>query len=80
MKELERKFYKQEKILQKKQRLEMKQKRAKDNMPNITRQPLNRAKTDLFLQVKSIMRVDFFPKIKFITNQENLMNLRNLDL
>ena len=36
------------------------------------RQPLNRAKRDLFLQFQSISREEIYPKIKFITNQEQL--------
>ena len=41
-------------------------------MKKIIRQPLNRAGKDLFLQVQSIAREEIFPKIKFITNQEQL--------
>ena len=55
----------------------MKQKWAKDNTKKIMRQPLNRAERDLFLQVRSITREEIFPKIKFITNQEQLDEFEN---
>ena len=57
---------------QKEHDVAMKQKWVKDNTKKIIRQPLNRAERDLFLQVQSITREEIFPKIKFITNQEQL--------
>ena len=60
------------KIDQKEHDLEMKLKWAKDNTKKIMRQPRDRAERDLFLQVKSITREEIFPKIKFITSQEQL--------
>ena len=65
------------KVDQREYELEMKQKCAKDNTKKIIRQPLNRDKRDLFHQVQSITREEIFPKIKFITNQEQLDEFEN---
>ena len=62
------------KIVKKEHDLEMKLKWAKDNTKKIMRQPRDRAERDLFLQVKSITREEIFPKIKFITSQDQLDN------
>lgn len=60
------------KVDKKEHELEMKLKWAKDNTKKIMRQPRDRAERDLFLQVRSITREEIFPKIKFITSQEQL--------
>ena len=73
VKEMEQQLLEQEKILQQKeQEFELKKKWNQANKANIICQPLTRADRDLFLQVKSITREEIFPKIKFITNQEQL--------
>ena len=41
-------------------------------MTTLNQKPLNRADKDLFLQVQSITRDEIFPKIKFVTNQDQL--------
>ena len=53
-------------------KLELKQKWNNENMLALTHKPLNRADKDLFLQVRSITRDEIFPKIKFVTNQDQL--------
>ena len=52
--------------------LELKQKWNNENMLALNHKPLNRADKDLFLQVRSITRDEIFPKIKFVTNQDQL--------
>ena len=71
----EHKVLKQEhKIDKKEHELKIKLKWAKDNTKKIMRQPRDRAERDLFLQVRSITREEIFPKIKFITSQDQLDN------
>ena len=73
MKEFEQKYAEKEKQLQEiKYKLELKQKWNNENMAALNQKPLNRADKDLFLQVRSITRDEIFPKIKFVTNQDQL--------
>ena len=75
LKEFKRKFYEREKIIQQKEHeFEMK-KMEKDKITIIIRQPLNRADRDLFHCLINHKRI-IFPKIKFITNQEQLHELK----
>ena len=53
-------------------KLELKQKWNNENMLALNHKALNRADKDLFLQVRSITRDEIFPKIKFVTNQDQL--------
>ena len=55
-----------------KYKLELKQMWNNENMAVVNQKPLNRADKDLFLQVRSITRDEIFPKIKFVTNQDQL--------
>ena len=72
-KEFEQKYAEKEKHLQQMQyKLELKQKWNNENMLALNHKPLNRADKDLFLQVRSITRDEIFPKIKFVTNQDQL--------
>jgi len=72
-KEFEQKYAEKEKHLQQMQyKLELKQKWNNENMSALNHKPLNRADKDLFLQVRSITRDEIFPKIKFVTNQDQL--------
>ena len=71
--EIEQKYAEKEKHLQQMQyKLELKQKWNNENMLALNHKPLNRADKDLFLQVRSITRDGIFPKIKFVTNQDQL--------
>ena len=57
MKKIEQAFYEQEQNLQQKEReFEMKKEWDKDNKANIIHQPLNRANSNIFLQVQLIIR------------------------
>ena len=72
-KEFEQKYAEKEKHLQQMQyKLELKQKWNNENMLALNHKPLNTADEDLFLQVRSITRDEIFPKIKFVTNQDQL--------
>ena len=72
-KEFEQKYAEKEKHLQQMQyKLELKQKWNNENMLALNHKALNRADKDLFLQVRSITRDEIFPKIKFVTNQDQL--------
>ena len=72
-KEFEQKYAEKEKQLQEMEyKLQLKQKWNNENMASLNQKPTNRADKDLFLQVRSITRDEIFPKIKFVTNQEQL--------